>query len=250
VFHFRLLSTRDYDYWATALSLFLSPMDNTEKISQSLASLRLSLNRMKELLRPDTAVQRDWEQVLSGVFKLSNVMEEQMNGLESYLLDQPVSNVALTSERIESPVDSSDDENVTAITANDHSTDEAKESLIESEKSLPIERPESTIKSLPFQRRRQLPCPAPSTETVSLLSILKKNIGKDLSTVSMPIVLNEPLNVLQRICEDMEYCQLLENAAASEDPVSRMALVAGNLDHEFMSSLCHFWICSHAVSCH
>jgi len=47
-----------------------------------------------------------------------------------------------------------------------------------------------------FCRRSKLPCPRLDTD-VSLWNILKKNIGKDLSKVAMPVTLNEPLNALQ-----------------------------------------------------
>ena len=45
-------------------------------------------------------------------------------------------------------------------------------------------------------RRVKLPCHRPNVD-VSLWNILKKNIGKDLSKVAMPVTLNEPLNALQ-----------------------------------------------------
>lgn len=48
-------------------------------------------------------------------------------------------------------------------------------------------------------RRSKLPAPRPSTEGLSLWNLLTKNIGKDLSQVSMPVALNEPLNMLQVI---------------------------------------------------
>jgi len=65
-------------------------------------------------------------------------------------------------------------------------------------------------------RRNRLPCPAPS-DAPSLWNILKKNIGKDLSRISMPVTLNEPLGVLQRMCEELEYSELLD--AASKQPL-------------------------------
>lgn len=46
-------------------------------------------------------------------------------------------------------------------------------------------------------RRDKLPTVRPNTEGLSLWSLLTKNIGKDLSQVSMPVGLNEPLNMLQ-----------------------------------------------------
>ena len=46
-------------------------------------------------------------------------------------------------------------------------------------------------------RRTQLPAPQPDTSGLSLWNILKKNIGKDLSKIAMPVALNEPLSMLQ-----------------------------------------------------
>ena len=46
-------------------------------------------------------------------------------------------------------------------------------------------------------RRTHLPSPQPDTSQLSLWNILKKNIGKDLSKISMPVALNEPLSMLQ-----------------------------------------------------
>lgn len=46
-------------------------------------------------------------------------------------------------------------------------------------------------------RRTKLPVPKPSHEGMSLWNLLCKNIGKDLSQISMPVTINEPLNMLQ-----------------------------------------------------
>ena len=75
-------------------------------------------------------------------------------------------------------------------------------------------------------RRTKLPTPKPSTEDLSLWNLMKRNIGKDLSKVSMPVVLNEPIGMLQRLCEELEYSELLDKAAETEDPYERMVLIA------------------------
>ncbi len=71
-------------------------------------------------------------------------------------------------------------------------------------------------------RRICLPAPAPDTSNINLWNILKNNIGKDLSKVSMPVELNEPLNTLQHMCEELEYTELLDKAAQTADPYERM----------------------------
>ncbi|XP_033628632.1 oxysterol-binding protein-related protein 6-like isoform X2 [Asterias rubens] len=75
-------------------------------------------------------------------------------------------------------------------------------------------------------RRTQLPAPQPDTSGLSLWNILKKNIGKDLSKIAMPVALNEPLSMLQVLAEELEYSELLDKAAETDDPYKRMVYVA------------------------
>ena len=42
----------------------------------------------------------------------------------------------------------------------------------------------------------------------------------------MPVSMNEPLSALQRLCEELEYSELLDQAAACPDPFDRMVKVA------------------------
>ncbi|KAG7475393.1 hypothetical protein JOB18_030628 [Solea senegalensis] len=76
------------------------------------------------------------------------------------------------------------------------------------------------------QRRTCLPSPSPNNSSISLWNILRNNIGKDLSKVAMPVQLNEPLNTLQRLCEELEYSELLDRAANTQDPFERMVYIA------------------------
>jgi len=66
-----------------------------------------------------------------------------------------------------------------------------------------------------LKRRRTLPARATESEQ-GFLGILRKNVGKDLSTISMPISLNEPLNLLQKMAEELEYSELLKKASQSQ----------------------------------
>ena len=54
------------------------------------------------------------------------------------------------------------------------------------------------------------------------MTILYNNIGKDLSRVSMPVALNEPVSLLQRLSEELEYPELLDIANHIDDPYERM----------------------------
>lgn len=97
-------------------------------------------------------------------------------------------------------------------------------------------------------RRTTLPSFCPDNSHVGLMTILYNNIGKlpltaaglwfnswlfsedvnwfpsgkDLARVSMPAALNEPINLLQRLCEELEYCEVLDTANNTPDPYQRM----------------------------
>uniref|UniRef100_A0A8C9QSR0 Oxysterol-binding protein n=1 Tax=Scleropages formosus TaxID=113540 RepID=A0A8C9QSR0_SCLFO len=75
-------------------------------------------------------------------------------------------------------------------------------------------------------RRTALPAPCPDNSHIGLMTILYNNIGKDLSRVSMPAPLNEPISLLQRLCEELEYSELLDTASYTKDPYERMVYVA------------------------
>ncbi|KAK4152553.1 putative oxysterol binding protein [Chaetomidium leptoderma] len=60
----------------------------------------------------------------------------------------------------------------------------------------------------------------------SLIAFVRKNVGKDLSTISMPVSANEPISFLQRMAEQLEYAQLLDAAAQHSQPQQRLLRVA------------------------
>ncbi|KAL1289913.1 hypothetical protein HN51_058289 [Arachis hypogaea] len=67
--------------------------------------------------------------------------------------------------------------------------------------------------SYPYVRRRDnLPEPKEKERPVGLWSIIKDNIGKDLSGVCLPVYFNEPLSSLQKCFEDLEYSYLVDRA--------------------------------------
>lgn len=74
--------------------------------------------------------------------------------------------------------------------------------------------------------RKEIPCDSSLMPPVSLWSILKNAIGKDLSRIPIPVNYSEPVSMLQRLCEEMEYSELLDLAYASEDPLLRIQYVA------------------------
>ncbi|WOH08195.1 hypothetical protein DCAR_0727632 [Daucus carota subsp. sativus] len=63
-----------------------------------------------------------------------------------------------------------------------------------------------------IKRRDNLPEPKEKEKPVGLWSIIKDNIGKDLSGVCLPVYFNEPLSSLQKCFEDLEYSYLVDRA--------------------------------------
>ena len=78
--------------------------------------------------------------------------------------------------------------------------------------------------------------PLTEMEGVNLWNLLCQNIGKDLSKISMPVTLNEPLSTLQRLCEELEYSDLLDKAAAANSALDRMIWVAAFAISAYASS--------------
>lgn len=62
------------------------------------------------------------------------------------------------------------------------------------------------------ERRKKLPDPVEKEKGVSLWSMIKDNVGKDLTRVCLPVYFNEPISSLQKCFEDLEYSYLLDRA--------------------------------------
>ncbi|GAW81085.1 oxysterol-binding protein/PH domain containing protein [Plasmodium gonderi] len=75
-----------------------------------------------------------------------------------------------------------------------------------------------------IKRRTKLPSPRADIK-ISMWSLLKDCIGKDLSRIGMPIYLNEPSSFLQRLAEDFQYIYLLKYASNEIESTSRLAYV-------------------------
>ncbi|PSC68755.1 oxysterol-binding -related 1D isoform X1 [Micractinium conductrix] len=91
--------------------------------------------------------------------------------------------------------------------------------------------PDWLAKERPLPRRRdRLPKPQQAEKSVSLWSLIKDMVGKDLTRVCLPVYFNEPLSALQKTAEDLEYSELLDQAAemppGSVDRLLRVAAFA------------------------
>lgn len=158
------------------------------------------------------------------------------DGAEEYVVDHadasPGDESKGTLERKPSHVDSQVDTGSSAEASAETDVDTDADSELEdtSDKSehadsAPTSPEPSTKEQKPIARRTQLPSPIVGDEG-SLFQVLKKNVGKDLSQVAMPVSFNEPLTLLQKMAEELEYYELLSQAANAQDPVDRMCFVA------------------------
>ncbi|KAM0748994.1 hypothetical protein T439DRAFT_316102 [Meredithblackwellia eburnea MCA 4105] len=85
--------------------------------------------------------------------------------------------------------------------------------------------------------RDRLPITNDNRPPVSLWAILKGSIGKDLTKISFPVFFNEPTSMLQRMAEDVEFSECLDQAAADEDPKKRIAFVAAFAMSNYSSTI-------------
>ncbi|KFW75903.1 Oxysterol-binding protein 2, partial [Manacus vitellinus] len=84
----------------------------------------------------------------------------------------------------------------------------------------------STCKDLLPKKRRRTRIPDKPNYSLNLWSIMKNCIGKELSKIPMPVNFNEPLSMLQRLTEDLEYHELLDKAVKCESSTEQMCFVA------------------------
>ncbi|XP_077793143.1 oxysterol-binding protein-related protein 3 isoform X2 [Podarcis muralis] len=129
------------------------------------------------------------------------------------------------------------------VSDDDSYASDVSDNISEDNLSNDIENERQTLDSVPddslechSKRRTCLPAPCPNTSNISLWNILRNNIGKDLSKVAMPVELNEPLNTLQRLCEELEYSELLDKAARTPNLFERMVYVAAFAVSAYASS--------------
>ena len=77
--------------------------------------------------------------------------------------------------------------------------------------------------------RTTLPYLKDPDQKISIAHILKNAIGKDLSRITMPVGINQPLGNLQAQAGNTEYYHLLEQAANAPNSLERMELVTTNM---------------------
>lgn len=85
--------------------------------------------------------------------------------------------------------------------------------------------------------RKRLKMDQDDRPKLSLWSILKSMIGKDMTKMTLPVSFNEPTSLLQRVAEDMEYADLLDIAADRPESMERLLYVSAYAISEYASTI-------------
>lgn len=81
-------------------------------------------------------------------------------------------------------------------------------------------------KSTGPKRKRRDRIPEKPNYSLNLWSIIKNCVGKDLSKIPIPVNFSEPLSMLQRVTEELEYSSVLDQAAKASNNWEQLAYVA------------------------
>lgn len=156
--------------------------------------------------------------VSESIHEWFDALDEGAEGPEEFLIDpqnapdggdQPSQILASNHSSVSDRLDNSSIDT-------DINDDAVKDTTVEGNKALT---------GVQIVRRTELPAP-PAGDEGSLFAILKKNVGKDLANIAFPVTFNEPLTLLQRSAEEVEYYDLLNRAALAVDPIHRICYVA------------------------
>ncbi|KAF2749664.1 oxysterol binding protein 1 [Sporormia fimetaria CBS 119925] len=114
------------------------------------------------------------------------------------------------------------------------STDKSAEDLLYDSRYQEIK---TAFKGYEDGPRKRLALDADNRPKLSLWSILKSMIGKDMTKMTLPVSFNEPTSLLQRVAEDMEYTDLLDTAAERADSTERLLYVGAFAASEYASTI-------------
>ncbi|XP_052751853.1 oxysterol-binding protein 2 isoform X2 [Galleria mellonella] len=96
----------------------------------------------------------------------------------------------------------------------------------------------SQVTSMVDGHPRRVRVPDKPNYPLSLWSIMKNCIGKELSKIPIPVNFSEPLSMLQRLTEDYEYSPVLDQAAQFTDPAQQLAYVAAFTVSSYATTSC------------
>ena len=82
--------------------------------------------------------------------------------------------------------------------------------------------------------RKKLPYLRPPNEKINMWSVLGKLFGQDLTKISLPVIISEPLSTLQKTCESTNIHEdLVAKAAQQNDSLKRLGQTIGHFIAQF-----------------
>uniref|UniRef100_A0A0D3FN02 PH domain-containing protein n=1 Tax=Oryza barthii TaxID=65489 RepID=A0A0D3FN02_9ORYZ len=236
--HLRAETREDRAAWVEALQAtkeMFPRMSTSEMVGpgDTAAAVAVFTERLRQRLQQEgvsEAAIADSERIVRTEFEVLHKQLMLLKQKQTLLLDT-LQGSASESDDYNEPQDpaedeTDDDENIYFDTRDFLSSSSFKSSGSDFQRSeagsddeddYPMDGIDTSMKSVgisyPYVRRRKkLPDPVEKEKGVSLWSMIKDNIGKDLTKVCLPVYFNEPLSSLQKCFEDLEYSYLIDRA--------------------------------------
>ncbi|WPK27788.1 hypothetical protein PUMCH_005188 [Australozyma saopauloensis] len=241
-------SKSDFQVWVEAFNLLKKRSMNSSRPDEGLGSdpaaqatalqsLRGLHLEFADILEDFSATDKDvlQSQLYSLLTRFSNILKIKGSDAASLFsdgefydaqddLDDHGSGVVLVSDTTKKNTGDSDDEDVDTRLSSDLDSDYDDADRPEAAVPTTLKTSSGTgvvdLSPLPIDTPVNRPCDIPvfTHDPPSFLSFVRKNVGKDLSTLSMPVDMNEPITILQKYAEIMEYSEMIDNALQGTYP--------------------------------
>ena len=186
---------------------------------KKLEDLAISINSIQSYLN---------NKIPTSSFKSNNSSGSSVNYEESGLKVRATPNIINIVDNNEKESKIENKKPIEFFDVDEHSEDEIKRK--NTQKSNKIEKKTNSSKFYDiayYNTVKRIRLEKPRIEVnVNVWSILKDAIGKDLNKFCVPVYFNEPISMLQRLCENFQYADLLNKAAKETDPFLRIAYIA------------------------
>uniref|UniRef100_A0A803M599 PH domain-containing protein n=1 Tax=Chenopodium quinoa TaxID=63459 RepID=A0A803M599_CHEQI len=202
--HLRAETREDRMTWVDALQAVkdMFPRMSNSELMAPIDNVALSTEKLRQRLQQEgvsEAVIQDSEQIMRAEFAgMQNqlvLLKQKQWMLIDTLRHLETEKVDLENTVVDESQKQSKEQGATSRTKQDKSSD--------------------AVANFPYvKRRKKLPDPKEKEKGVSLWSMIKDNIGKDLTKVCLPVYFNEPISSLQKCFEELEYSYLLDRANA------------------------------------
>uniref|UniRef100_A0A803L096 PH domain-containing protein n=1 Tax=Chenopodium quinoa TaxID=63459 RepID=A0A803L096_CHEQI len=202
--HLRAETREDRMTWVDALQAVkdMFPRMSNSELMAPIDNVALSTEKLRQRLQQEgvsEAVIQDSEQIMRAEFAgMQNqlvLLKQKQWMLIDTLRHLETEKVDLENTVVDESQKQSKEQGATSRTKQDKSSD--------------------AVANFPYvKRRKKFPDPKEKEKGVSLWSMIKDNIGKDLTKVCLPVYFNEPISSLQKCFEELEYSYLLDRANA------------------------------------